>query len=147
MPADESLRSLAPVKFGPEPSSVGEARQRLAEFLRDVPDDIRTLATLLVSELVTNAVRHASTPFSLRADMTAVVIRVEVADGTAEPPVVRHPSAAEATGRGMWIVNELAEEWGYEPVPDGKLVWFELALVQPEAPEGASRGRARTDDP
>jgi len=113
-------------------TSVTQARRRLTEFLFDVPEEVRQLAALLVSELTSNVVRHAGTPFTLCADVTAFNVRVEVADGTVDPPVVLTPQPSEQGGRGMLLVSRLAENWGTEPIPDGKLVWFQLSLVQPE---------------
>jgi hypothetical protein len=71
MAADKPERSLPPVRFEAEVSSVIEARRRLVGFLHDVSDETRHLAALLVNELTTNAVRHAGTPFTLCADVTS----------------------------------------------------------------------------
>src|SRR4051794_36047103 len=117
MAADRPVRSLAPSRFGPEATSVTQARRRLTEFLFDVPDDVRQLAALLVSEVTTNVIRHAGTPFTLCADVTAFNVRVEVADGTSDSPVVLDPDPSEPTGRGMWLLSEIADNWGTEPIP------------------------------
>lgn len=132
MAVDRPDRSLSPAMFGPEVASVTEARHHLVNFLSDVPAEIRTVAALLVSELATNAIRHARTTFSLCADLTQHGLRVEVADGAAELPVIQHPRATEPRGRGLLIVSEMADSWGSQATPDGKLVWFELVLVDPE---------------
>src|SRR4051794_5466806 len=130
--ADRPERSLRPTKFHPYVSSVTEARHRLLAFLDDVPEAPRALAALLVSELATNVIRHAGTPFFLSADVGLRSLRVEVADGVPDLPVIRHPEPSEPEGRGMMLVSELADDWGAEPMPDGKLVWFELSLVEPQ---------------
>jgi anti-sigma regulatory factor (Ser/Thr protein kinase) len=132
MAADRPTRSLPPAKFPAENASITISRHRLDDFLYDVPEDIRMVAALLVSELTTNVVRHAHTDFSLCADVTPFALRVEVADGTRDPPVVKDPDTWEQGGRGLMLVSQLADSWGTEPIPDGKLVWFELSLVQPE---------------
>jgi anti-sigma regulatory factor (Ser/Thr protein kinase) len=130
MAADRSVRSLPRAVFGPEVSSVTQSRHRLLDFLYDVPEEVRYVAALLVSELTTNVIRHAHTPFSLRADSTPSGVRVEVADDSPSPPVVLHPESSEPTGRGMLLVSELADNWGTERTPgDGKTVWFELARL------------------
>jgi len=131
MAADRPERSLPPAKFPAEPASITAARHRLEDFLYDVPVDVRNLAALLASELTTNVILHAHTPFSLCADVTPFGLRVEVADGNRDPPVVMHPGPTTEGGRGMMLVSELADNWGAEPIPDGKLVWFELSLVKP----------------
>jgi hypothetical protein len=98
------------------------------EFLSDVGDEIRGVAVLLLSELVSNVVQHALTHFSMCADLGPFRLRVEVADGSGELPVVLNPAHDAPTGRGMLLVDQMATDWGAEPIPDGKLVWFELAL-------------------
>src|SRR3954453_19734405 len=130
MAADRSERSLPPAKFPAEPASISVARHRLEDFLYDLPDNVRMLAALLVSALTTNVILHARTHFSLCADVTPFGLRVEVADGTSDPPVVLTPDPETPGGRGMLLVSELADNWGPEPIPEGKLFWFELSLVK-----------------
>lgn len=86
-------------------------------------------ASLLVSELVTNAVRHALPPISLHiTKLGPHRIRVEVADCSARAPQLhRNPDTTAPGGRGLFIVDKLATLWGYQPVGDSKIVWFELA--------------------
>jgi anti-sigma regulatory factor (Ser/Thr protein kinase) len=129
MAADRPVRSLPPGSFEPEVASVTQCRHRLIGFLYDVPDEVRYVAALLVSELASNAIRHAHSPFLLRAERTPSGVRVEVADENPSPPVVLQPQPWETTGRGMLLVSGLADNWGTEQTPgDGKTVWFELAL-------------------
>ena len=86
-------------------------------------DDI---ATLLASELVTNAVLHARSAVELRLHIDGGRVRVEVHDGSAMPVTPRHFTSDAATGRGLLLVTELAAAWGSDVGPDGKCVWFEL---------------------
>ena len=130
--AAEDTRSLPPARFPAETASITVSRHRLEDFLYDVPEHVRMVAALLVSELTTNVVRHAHTHFSLCADVTPLHLRVEVADGTREPPVVKQPGPEDIGGRGLVLVSQLADDWGTEPIPDGKLVWFELSLLKSE---------------
>jgi anti-sigma regulatory factor (Ser/Thr protein kinase) len=132
MAADEPVRSLPLAMFGPEVTSVTLARHRMVEFLYDVPEDVRMVAALLVSEITTNAVRHAGTHFSLGANVTPFGLRVEVADESPQPPVIRDAGPSDMSGRGMMLVSQLADNWGTERIPAGKLVWFELSLAHPE---------------
>jgi anti-sigma regulatory factor (Ser/Thr protein kinase) len=132
MEADRPERSLPPAKFEPEVTSVTAARQRLLDFLYDVPEENRRVAALLVTELTTNALLHAGTPFTLCADITRSKVRVEVADGIRDVPVVKSPRPSEEGGRGMILVSALADSWGAEPISGGKLVWFDLSLVESE---------------
>ena len=128
--ADRPARSLPPAKFPPKATSITIARHRLEDFLYDVPEDVRGIAALLVSELTSNVLRHAQTDFWLYAEVTPFGLRVEVIDGTRDPPFVKFPKPREQGGRGMILVSQLADNWGTEPIPDGKLVWFELSLVK-----------------
>ncbi|MGH8860062.1 MAG: ATP-binding protein [Jatrophihabitantaceae bacterium] len=95
-----------------------------------VPDDVRSDILLLVSELVTNAVRHGSPEVVLVLHVLADRVRVEVQDGSDELPVVpaRRPSAERPTGRGLLIIAATAVDWGVELRSDrpGKVVWAEL---------------------
>lgn len=83
-------------------------------------------AELVVSELVTNAVVHAATPVDVEAIVRRHGVRVEVADGSPHPPVPRAYEGLAGTGRGLRLLEELADEWGVQPHPRGKTVWFEL---------------------
>jgi anti-sigma regulatory factor (Ser/Thr protein kinase) len=115
------------IELPPEPRSASEARHFVADQLRDeVPDDVAQVALLLTSELVTNVIVHARTPLRLDLDRKPDAIRVAVADDTPRTPTLRRPGDARLTGRGMNLVETLAAQWGVEPTPPGKTVWFEL---------------------
>ncbi|UWE07617.1 ATP-binding protein [Actinacidiphila bryophytorum] len=97
--------------------------------------EVRDVAELLVSELVTNSVRHACRPtgrlIAVGAEMDpGRLLRVEVADASDVPPVVRVGAAPEAEGgRGLVLVGALAADWGTYPRQHvGKVVWFSLGL-------------------
>jgi anti-sigma regulatory factor (Ser/Thr protein kinase) len=89
-------------------------------------DDLVDVVTLLTSELVTNAVLHARTAFTVRAVFDDPELRVEVSDGGREHlyPATDDPYAAG--GRGLLLVAALADRWGITGRPDGKTVWFVL---------------------
>jgi anti-sigma regulatory factor (Ser/Thr protein kinase) len=82
--------------------------------------------TLLVSELASNAVRHAKSPFTVSVSCDGTIVRVEVTDDSPEVPVRRAPTVDAVTGRGLLIVEALASSWGVEPSDSGKTVWFEI---------------------
>jgi len=86
-------------------------------------------ALLLVSELATNAVRHAATPFDIIIDLQGGRLRVAVIDHDVDhPPRVGQPSAQDPSGRGLLIVEQLSARWGTDELGDGsKSVWFTLA--------------------
>ena len=81
---------------------------------------------LLVSEVVTNAVRHAATPFELTISVTGPEVMIAVVDhDRAHHPQVRNPRPQDTSGRGLRIVDELATSWGTELMAaDAKRVWF-----------------------
>jgi anti-sigma regulatory factor (Ser/Thr protein kinase) len=89
-------------------------------------DGFGEITELLVTELVANVVTHVGTPMTLRVAHSPSTMRVEIDDASSEVPVVRHPDAADEHGRGVLLVDQLADAWGVEPRVDGKTVWFEL---------------------
>jgi len=112
-------------QFPPSSGSVGRARMLVRSAHRGMPSNTREAVELIVSELATNAVTHAATPFTVRL-IVGSTVRVELADGSPAPPVLRRPSSRVAGGRGLVIVEEFADRWGSYPVDNGKVVWAEV---------------------
>jgi two-component sensor histidine kinase len=81
---------------------------------------------LCVSELVTNALDHAPPPYELRVGRDCGRLRVEVADASARPPVLRPLLPTARRGRGIFLVERIATQWGVEPTSAGKTVWAEF---------------------
>jgi anti-sigma regulatory factor (Ser/Thr protein kinase) len=104
-----------------------QARQAISELLaRSGRTDLGADATVLVSELVTNAVLHAGGPITISAYLDST-LRVEVHDTDTHPlPALRRPSASDKTGRGLHLVDLLADRWAIVPTPTGKTIWFEI---------------------
>ncbi|GFH36782.1 ATP-binding SpoIIE family protein phosphatase [Streptomyces pacificus] len=112
------------------PASVSRARAFLAESLvawdcAQVADD----AGLLVSEVVTNAVRHGQGPVRLQVRRNSTELTVEVSDHSHLPPRIRPAGADDESGRGLILVESLAGGWGVRPADDGKTTWFTLRLA------------------
>ncbi|MFF9406811.1 SpoIIE family protein phosphatase [Streptomyces anandii] len=110
----------------PEDSAPGRAR-RLARRALDRwgLEELTDSVELLVSEVVTNAVRYATRPVTLRLLRTDV-LRCEVGDDVGQLPRLRQARATDEGGRGLYLVNKLARRWGATRLSTGKVVWFEL---------------------
>jgi anti-sigma regulatory factor (Ser/Thr protein kinase) len=115
------------VTLPPATTSPWRARAFVTEALPEAESDLVADVALLVSEMVTNAVLHAHSEVHLSVDSTDAGIRVEVSDCVRSAPVIRNFSDEAATGRGMHLVEEIADRWGTEPRRDGKCVWFEVS--------------------
>ncbi len=111
-----------------DPVSARKARQFVVATLLgwDVEHLIDT-ASLLTSELVTNAVLYASSDIEIRVAKEPDLIRFEVEDHCVGLPRARRPAPEETSGRGLALVDTLSKAWGVTPVDSGKAVWFELA--------------------
>ncbi|HLI00967.1 MAG TPA: ATP-binding protein [Acidimicrobiales bacterium] len=108
---------------------------RLArEVAREVvagPEDPRV--ALVVTELVTNAVRHADATPELTLRSWDGTVRIEVFDSGPGQPVLGSPEATATSGRGLTLVDAVADAWGVERAALGKVVWAELELGQGSA--------------
>ncbi|WP_235033017.1 ATP-binding protein [Streptomyces sp. WAC05374] len=138
LPDDEGLGAFAACGLGGCPRSAGQARGFVRTTLISwslpslVPD-----MTLVVSELVTNAVRHALVPPApplehpvwLGLFRYPGVVVCAVSDPSSTPPCPRDAGDAEQSGRGLALVGALSQSWSWEQAPlQGKTVWATLAL-------------------
>ena len=110
-----------------EPASVPQARRFVCDSLTSLGaapacGDAETLT----SELATNAVIHARTPFTVEVSRDGQIVRICVLDTSPAPPRLRDYGLDATTGRGMRLVASLAVDWGVQPQGRGKTVWFEL---------------------
>lgn len=131
--ADEP--QLVQLELTPALASPRLARDWTAEVLREwdlAPwlDDMQSLVT----ELVTNAVLHARTPVTVELSWRQAQLRVAVVDAsTVMPRVGLDTPSGYTTGRGLLLVDGLADEWGVDLVTGGKSVWCVLRLDRAEA--------------
>jgi serine phosphatase RsbU (regulator of sigma subunit) len=110
----------------PEDAAPGRARRLARRALtRWGLEELSDSVELLVSEVVTNAVRYAERPVTLRLLRTDV-LRCEVGDDSPQLPRQRRARDTDEGGRGLFLVNRLARRWGATRLSTGKVVWFEL---------------------
>ena len=120
----------AALDLPPVPASVPLARHVVLDLLRtwqsahDLDD-----AALLVSELVANVVDHVQGEAVLRLELALSDgwLRIAVADGSAVRPVIAELDEGRPRGRGLQLVDAIADRWGAEDHQGGKRIWFEMA--------------------
>ncbi|MEU0074920.1 SpoIIE family protein phosphatase [Streptomyces sp. NPDC006332] len=111
-----------------DPAAVAGARQMVGEQLADWGLTGAEFATeLIVSELVTNAVRYGADPVVLRLIRDSTLI-CEVSDGSSTAPHLRRARVFDEGGRGLMLVAQIADRWGTRQIPTGKTIWAEQAL-------------------
>ncbi|WP_174518348.1 SpoIIE family protein phosphatase [Streptomyces vietnamensis] len=124
-------RQVAAWELPSDPALVARARSMAAEQLgRWGLDELAFTTELVVSELVTNAIRHASGPIGLRLIRDRSLI-CEVSDSQHTSPHARYAGNDEEGGRGLFMVAQLTEHWGTRYMPTGKTIWAEQALPVP----------------
>jgi serine phosphatase RsbU (regulator of sigma subunit)/anti-sigma regulatory factor (Ser/Thr protein kinase) len=115
------------------PESAGAAREALAPLGERLPDELLESIRLLVTELITNSVKHGrgdERQVRVTVTLTPHVLRVEVTDGGSgfEPPPPPTEPSETPSGWGLYLVDRLADRWGVED-GDGTLVWFEIDRI------------------
>ncbi|WP_078948157.1 ATP-binding SpoIIE family protein phosphatase [Streptomyces griseus] len=114
--------------LAPRPQTARQARRLTRRTLHHWGLDSLVEATeLMVSEVVANAVRFASRPIALRLLRTGV-LRCEVGDDSPLVPRMRHARLSDEGGRGLFLVDQMAQRWGATRLSTGKVVWFEQPL-------------------
>ncbi|MET8079695.1 SpoIIE family protein phosphatase [Streptomyces sp. NPDC005303] len=114
-----------------EPERVAVARQQLRELLHDWPSaDQVDSAVLLLSEMLTNVLVHTDADALLLAEVRGETgerrMRIEVTDTSDDLPHKRRPGELASSGRGLMLIELLADGWGVDPQGEGKSIWFEL---------------------
>ncbi|MFJ2585846.1 SpoIIE family protein phosphatase [Streptomyces sp. NPDC087538] len=114
-----------------EPERVAAARQQMRDLLHDWADPEQVdAAVLMISEMATNVLVHTDGDALMLAQATGEHgerrLRVEVSDGSDELPHKRRPGEMASSGRGLVLMEMLADAWGVDPQGAGKSIWFEL---------------------
>ncbi|MFE9768645.1 SpoIIE family protein phosphatase [Streptomyces sp. NPDC005808] len=114
-----------------DPALVGPIRKQVVRQLNDWGLDEATFTTeLVVSELVTNAIRYGESPIRLRLIHDTTTLICEVSDGSHTAPHLRRARTFDEGGRGLLLVAQLTQRWGSRHTADGKTIWAELTLVE-----------------
>lgn len=131
----------AKVQIASDLNAVPAARAFLTRLLGawDVPADQTDNAALLTTELLSNAIRHGRGRVLLELCLVqhsagGAALHVRVVDDSQYPPRLGQMDLESESGRGMWLVDAIAEQWGsdIEPPPEqGKTVWFDLIVRNP----------------
>jgi serine phosphatase RsbU (regulator of sigma subunit) len=134
IPADHHASWSVP----PELTSAAKARHLIREPLaRWGLDELMFTTELLVSELVTNAIRYATGKVTIRLVLEGSLV-CEVLDNSSALPRLRHAGRDEECGRGLEVVSQLAQRWGARRTRDGKIVWCEQQIPDKPDDETAS---------
>jgi anti-sigma regulatory factor (Ser/Thr protein kinase) len=114
-----------------ESTACADGRRFVGEHLArwSVPAQVSDEAVLLTSELIANAIRHAPPPLCLQVSVDDSVVRVQMHDSNPVAPVLTRPDFTSRGGRGVWLIDTLAAQWGVRAQPPGKEVWFEIILT------------------
>lgn len=138
-PARRTMTTVAQA----EPERVAGVRHQIRELLHDWADPEQVdSAVLMVSEMLTNVLVHTDGDALLIAEAVGELgsrrLRVEVADASDELPHKRHPGEMASSGRGVLLLEMLADDWGVDPRGEGKSTWFVLLeQSKPDEPETA----------
>ncbi|GGJ15938.1 SpoIIE family protein phosphatase/ATP-binding protein [Streptomyces brasiliensis] len=124
LPADRTAAWEVPA----DPEAVGRVRAAATRTLEEWGlEDVAFTTELILSELVTNAIRHAGCPIHVRLIRDRSLI-CEVSDGSSTAPHLRRAATTDEGGRGLFLVAQFAERWGTRYTPEGKVIWTEQPL-------------------
>ncbi|WP_329437348.1 SpoIIE family protein phosphatase [Streptomyces sp. NBC_01280] len=117
-----------------DPAAVAQIRTEAADRLAAWGlEEVGFATELILSELVTNAIRYSSGPIQVRLMRTRSLI-CEVADGSTTAPHLRRAATTDEGGRGLYLVSQFAQRWGTRYLDRGKIVWTEQSLVADALP-------------
>ncbi|MFF7581124.1 SpoIIE family protein phosphatase [Streptomyces sp. NPDC008061] len=126
--ASFSCADIATWEIPSDPAFVREARALATDRLSQWGlSDLQFTTELIVSELVTNAIRYGSTPIQLRL-IRHNVLTCEVIDGSSTSPRLRHARTTDEGGRGLFLVAQASQGWGYRYTSSGKSIWVDQDL-------------------
>jgi GAF domain-containing protein/anti-sigma regulatory factor (Ser/Thr protein kinase) len=113
-----------------DPAAVGHMRAVVASQLADWDlEDTGFVTELILSELITNAIRYATGPIGVRLILDRE-LTCEVSDGSSTAPHLRYAADTDEGGRGLFLVAQCADRWGTRYTPEGKVIWAEQPLPE-----------------
>lgn len=124
--------------FSSDPAATRSARHFVLHAVGQAPPGVRDAIAVMIGELAMNAVQHAQTGFGVTVELIDGTLRVEVTDSSGNYPAPGPmPPPSSSHGRGLPIVDSLADTWGitWSPPVPGKTVWFEIAVPSGSEPE------------
>ncbi|MEV6804640.1 ATP-binding protein [Streptomyces sp. NPDC051129] len=130
---DEPIIPSCESRFPAVTASIAAARHWVRDCVEGFGGSLRQhpmipTAELLISELITNAIRHGAGPPLIRLAWNGQLLRIAVSDDSDRQPRIRATSNTEPGGFGMQLLERLALRWGVTPRHPGKTVWAELSL-------------------
>ena len=134
----------ASLRLEPAPAAPARARRMITEACREWGvEDLTGPATLIVSELVSNAVQHAGTAMTVDASLRGECLHISVRDHHPQAPTVPDPAPVDgpptAGGRGLYLIDVYATSWGSHTAADGKTVWATLRVSGKDSAEPTGR--------
>ena len=126
-------------------ASCSSARRFVGEALAQATEELRANASLLVSEVVANAVLHAGGELTVEVLQEGSAYRIAVSDGSTIPPADKGYRTDDATGRGVQLLKCLAAAWGCKRTGSGKVVWFDLPVPFDESSPRGTERRSNND--
>ncbi|MGW5927035.1 SpoIIE family protein phosphatase [Streptomyces anulatus] len=119
-----------------DPAAVSKARAHASRVLQQWHlEELEFTTALIVSELVTNAIRYGGDPIRMRLIRQSTLI-CEVADGSSTSPRLRHARTTDEGGRGLFLIAQMARRWGTRYTAEGKIIWAEQSLPSDDAGRG-----------
>lgn len=143
---DRVVTASQKIELPGDVASCSTARRFVGETLAEASDDLRADASLLTSEVVTNAVLHATGRVTVEVQQKGNAYRIAVSDESRTPPAEKGYRADDATGRGLYLLDCLAAAWGWRRTGTGKVVWFDLPVPLDGSLSRATQ-RKSYDDP
>lgn len=126
--ASDRAEEVSHTHLAPVPPAVRDGRAFVRDSVpADLPDDDLDTLLLLTSELVTNGVLHARTDLVLGVTVAPDTVMVSVADRDGREPELQSSTDEQAGGRGIMLIDEVADDWGTVVDGDGKTVWFAVS--------------------